>query len=105
MRTVNRREFMAVFTGDPTATSEFSHVKRNFLDLGQELGILKPRLYSGDASDGPPTTLLLTKQVRRIEMQGAAHWASYRKRASKQHRKYNSSKYKWVSCRCVVDNG
>ena len=36
-------------------------------------------------SDEPGTTLLLTKPVSRIEMQGAAHRAEYRKRAGEQH--------------------
>ena len=42
--------------------------------------------------------LLLSKQVSRIETQGAAYRASYRKHAGDQHRKYDSDKYKRVPC-------
>ena len=47
-------------------------------------------------SGEPGTGLLLTKQISRIEVQGAAHRPNHRKRAGEQHRKYDCSKYKWV---------
>src|SRR5271169_4703377 len=52
----------------------------------------------------PDSTLLFAEYVCRVDAQGATHWAGYGERSSEQHREHNSSEYKRILCRRLVDD-